>query len=138
MNSYRILDIERRALLWRTSQLWWWAWAAHYWRNYGYNPEWTLYWTVGFIILYTLINLFFLNYLNQRVYNVENIPKILPGQIGSRLWYSFVYSSIIFFRLTLKIEKINFQRPFGTIYILIIYTSGILCLAYLAKLVLQK
>ena len=110
--SYRMLDIKRRALVWRTGRLWWWAWAAHYWRNYGCNREWILYWTLGFVILYTLINLFFLNYLNQEVYNVENIPEILPGQIGWRLWYSLVYSSIIFFRLTLTIEKIKFQRPF--------------------------
>ena len=67
LQSYRMLDIEHNLFKWKTSELWWLGWVSHYWWNFGYNKEWVFLLTAGFIILYTLINLIFLNYLNQKV-----------------------------------------------------------------------
>jgi hypothetical protein len=57
---------------------------------------------------------------------------------GNRIWYSLMFTSTVFFLLTLKIENIYFKEKRGTFYLFIVYTSGLLCLAYIANFVLQK
>jgi uncharacterized protein YjbI with pentapeptide repeats len=150
--SYQILDIEYQKFKWNYSWASFLTWLPVYWWNFGYDKEYVFLWTVGFIIFFTVINFFFLNYLNEKVYALENIPflpqlkninnlgsvKITRNNVRKRMWYSFVYTSSIFFRLTLKIEKINFQKIGGAIYLIIMYTLGLICLAYMANFVLQK
>lgn len=75
-------------------------------------------------------------YLNTKVYTVENIPPSL--KILATVWFSFIYTSTVFFRLTLKIENIKFEKKLGTTYLILMYTVGLICLAYMANFVLQK
>ena len=65
-------------------------------------------------------------------------PRTLASNLGRRLWYAFVYSANIFFRLTLKVEDLQYNRIWATLYVMIMYTLGLVCLAYMANFVLQK
>ena len=140
--GYKRLDIEYRKFKYSKDGAWGMFLNVlnRWWWNYGYNKEYIFFWTTFFLILFTFITYFIFDNLSQLVYQVNNIPKI-PGfknQIGQRLWYSFIYTTTIFFRLTLSIEKINFRERTGTIYLVIVYSIGIICMAYLANFVLKE
>jgi hypothetical protein len=99
-------------------------WLDGYWWNYGYNRERVFKHTFYYICLLTLITFLILRYLNDEIFTLENIPYVpylkdmhsrkspfksksekivyTTKNILSRLWFSFLYTSTIFFRLTLK------------------------------------
>ena len=64
--------------------------------------------------------------------------KLLLKMIGNRLWYSFVYTTNIFFRFTLNMDELKYSQKKGVIYLLLVYLIGIICIAYLANFVIQK
>jgi len=140
MESYKALDIE-----YRDFENDGWFNINHIWNRYGYNKEWIFYWTAGFLLLFTLITSFFIGDFNQKienngVYYLENITLDHPGEkffILKRFIHAFVYTSSVFFLLGLKIENLNFRRS-AVIYILLVYSMGILCLGYVANFVLAK
>jgi hypothetical protein len=151
--SYRNLDIEFKDLQNGAFIL------PHIWNCYGYHKEWVFYWITLFLLVFTTISFFILGYLNgstndraDAIYPISNIPVLTPLEqtlqpfsfhkliwhhVVTRLWYSFLYTSSIFFLFSMKIDGLNFKK-WGIIYIIIIYTAGILCLAYTANFVLQK
>ena len=91
-------------------------------------------------------NIFLLDKLNGRnktdgVYHIDKIQADKKGKtflsLFRRLWYSLMYTSVIFFLLTLKPENLNFKKGLVA-YILVVYSIGLLCLGYMANFVLQK
>ena len=138
--SYRKLDIEYRRF--KFYKKWWtipFYWIDLVWWNFGYNKELVFLWTMFLILLYSTINYPRLEYLNNNVYTVDKIPEDYSS-ISSprRYWYSFVYTAVLFFKFTLNTEKLKFNHIGATIYILMIYTSGLVCLAYMANFIIQK
>ena len=139
-DSYELLDIEYRDYLygkWNFIRLW---------NSYGYHKEWVFRWIGIFILFFTIITSFLFNKLNKKienggVYFVSNIPEEVKVEsirnFFRRIWYSLMYTSTIFFLLTLKIENINFRKP-AILYLILVYSTGIICLGYLANFVLQK
>lgn len=143
--SYKLLDIEYQEYKWENSGIPYFSVFSKYWWNYGYNKEKIFLWTPFYLLFFTLLNFFHLKNLNE-VYPLNNM-----GQIPSfnsrrftvidslkRMWLAFVYTSAIFFKLTLKVESINYRRVWGTLYIFLVYTVGIICLAYMANFIIQK
>jgi uncharacterized protein YjbI with pentapeptide repeats len=135
--SYKLLDIEYRQFRWNNSWASFLPCIPYYWNHFGYDKQFIFLWTFIFVIVFTLVTLFMIEYLNDEVYKVEGIPPSFKN-FSSRLWYSFIYTSSVFFRLTLKIENINFEKRSGTVYLIVMYTLGLICLAYMANFVLQK
>jgi len=131
--SYELLDIDFQQFKNPT-----FAWVGKLWWNFGYNKEYVFGWAVLFIMIFTIINFFLYNTLNERVYKFDNLPDVPKGKHQHRLWYSFVYTFSIFFQLKLKIDKINFRSKLGTAYLLFMYLLGLVCLAYMANFVLGK
>jgi len=43
------------------------------WWDYGYKKERVVLWTLGFLLLFTLINATMLEYLNEQVYAIDNV-----------------------------------------------------------------
>jgi len=141
--SYRLLDIEYQNFVWSRSGFRMIGWVPRLWWNFGYDKEYVFYWTGFFLLLFTLINCFLLDYLNDNVYEVENIPQHLVTtfsitSIASRIWYSFVYTVSIFFRVSLDVSKVKYHKIGGTVLVLIMYLIGLVCLAYMANFVLQR
>lgn len=138
--SYKLLDIEYREFKWSIAPIYirWWGFLDKWWWNYGYNKEWVFLWAIGFLFLFSIITFTKINYLNKEVYVIENIPFISSVSTGRRIWYSIIYTCSLFFRLTLKLDKIKYTHILWTIYIFIVYLSGIICIAYMANFVLQR
>jgi Pentapeptide repeats (9 copies) len=138
--SYRKLDIEYHRF--KFYRKWWtipFYWVDLVWWNFGYNKELVFLWTIFFGFLFTTINYSRLGHLNTNVYSVDKIPDDYSQISGPRrYWYSFVYTAVIFFKVTMNTDKLKFNHIGGTIYILLIYTSGLLCLAYMANFIIQK
>ena len=104
-------------------------------------------WTIGFLIFFSICSYFFIYSLNYKLYRMDNISelelnkwknKLSFRDFGNRLWYSFVYTSSVFFQLTLKMEKINFKNKRGTAYLMLVHAIGLICLAYIANFIIQK
>ncbi len=121
----------------------------HIWNCYGYHKEWIFYWAFWLLLFFTIVTFCCVNFLRTEVYEFNFIdekiikfPNSTFFRIVSRLWYSFVFTSVVFFLFSLKIENFKFKLKgtniLGTIYIIVIYATGIACLAYMANFVLQK
>ncbi len=141
--SYKLLDVEYQGFVWQRSGFRLIGWVPRLWWNYGYDKEYVFYWAGFFLALFTLMNIFLLDYLNDNVYEVENVPKHVITKftlrdISSRVWYAFVYTVSIFFRVSLDVTKIKYHKIAGTVLVLIIYLLGLVCLAYMANFVLQR
>jgi uncharacterized protein YjbI with pentapeptide repeats len=146
--SYKLLDIEYQKFKWQHSWASWLVWLPESWWNFGYDKEYVFRWTGWLLVVFTAITSLFVDYLNTGVYAMNNIPiqgrpfdkKLLTtiSKLAKRVWYSFVYSANIFFRLTIKVENIYYNKFWGTLYVMLMYTLGLICLAYMANFVLQK
>ena len=147
-DSYEKLDIEYKRLKAGLKphdfslQDWWW--------RYGYEKERVFKHAILFILLFSIINFFFLHLLNDKrdgVYHIDHIPLFNAYKFGfshrrftaffRRFWYSLIYTSVIFFLLTLKIEKVKFSK-LGSIWVMFVYTVGLICMGFIANLILQK
>ncbi len=144
-DSYKLLDIEYQHFKWLNSWTFWLPCFSKYWWNFGYDKEYVFGWTFGFLLAFTFFTYFFLYSLNTKVYPIKKIPvneswckSLSFDDFGDRLWYSLMYTSTVFFLLTLKIENIHFKEKKGTFYLFTVYTVGLICLAYMANFVLQK
>lgn len=145
LESYKLCDIEYQQYKLKHSSVAFLAPVYLYWWNFGYNKEYVFVWTAFFILLFTFINFFCLGYL-QQVYALEklgDVPVFSKRRFSvrdslRRSWQSFVYAATIFFRLTLKVDDMDYRRVPGVIYIFLMYTIGIVCLAYMANYVIQK
>ncbi len=143
--SYKLCDIEYQTFRWKHSWGKWFVWLPRWWWNFGYDRQLIFSRTLLLISIFTLITYFFIYYLNSEVYRLENVPvdarwqkKFSLQDFGNRLWYSLIYTSTIFFKLTLQVDKVNFQKKPGTAYLISVYIVGLICLAYMANYVLQK
>lgn len=145
MESYQLLDIEYQQYKWKNSTLPFFVIFPACWWNFGYQKGRVFLWVLGFLLVFTAITYRYIGYLNN-VYKLEkigNMDAILRlgkrrKMVPLRLWYSFVYTAAIFFRLTLKIEAIDYKKTKGTLYIILVYTVGLVCLAYMANYIVQK
>jgi hypothetical protein len=142
--SYETLDIEYKDYKYGKWSL------SHIWNCYGYRKNWIFLWTSFFLLMFTAVTFLLINKLNDTkkeanakngVYVIKSIPDNLSSKtfydVIRRAWYSFIYTSIIFFFVGLKVDNINFRKIL-VIYIIIIYSTGLLCLGYIANFVLQK
>ena len=154
--SARKLDIEYRKYKWSQKPIYmrWLGNVSDLWWLFGYEKERIFGWTFLLLSTLTVITLIFLPFLQRKVYTMEPIEKAeqlsttrrqnikSPYSGTRRLWYAIVYTSSLFFQITLKVEKLHFTSKFwhivGTLYIVLVYTTGIICLAYMANLILQK
>lgn len=138
--SYQNLDIEYKDFKYG------WFILPHIWNCYGYHKEWIFFWTLGLLIFFTLITTIFLSKLDRTkssngIYYIDKLKEDLPNKylktIQNRFWYSLLYTSIIFFSLSLKLENINFKK-IGILYIILVYLVGLLCIAYIVDFVISK
>jgi hypothetical protein len=139
-DSYEKLDVEYHDYKFRHIRFYGLP-IIHYWNCYGYHKEWILYWSLFFLFILTCVTCLIFETLNgpvpgDGVYYISTIPST-PRSMWSRFWYSLMYTSQIFFQLTLKTETLNFKKR-RVIYIFIVYIIGIVCVGYIANLVLQK
>ncbi|MFY8000764.1 MAG: pentapeptide repeat-containing protein [Candidatus Kapaibacteriota bacterium] len=160
--SYQLLDIEYRRYKLTYNKLTILDWFQTNWWNYGYNKEWVLTkWTPRAIVLFTLLNLLLLSRLHSGIYNLEFVAPILrdfhhwkakrhsyPRRAflkqglpicAKYVLATLVYTSMIFFRLKIELEKSNIKKhPWLFLYTLMLYTIGLICTGFIANVIFTK
>ena len=143
--SYKLLDVEYQQFKWEHSWTRWIPCIPKYWWNFGYDKEYIFGWTFLLLLVFTCFSFIYIHSLNTKVYAMEKIPtnpvwekKLSFKDFRNRLWYSFMYTSTVFFMLSLKIENVQFKEKQGTFYLVTVYSVGLICIAYVANFILQK
>ena len=143
--SYKLLDVEYQQFKWKHSWTHWIPCIPKYWWNFGYDKDYIFGWTFLLLFVFTCFTFIYIHSLNTKVYAMEKIPtnptwekKLSFKDFGNRLWYSFMYTSTVFFMLSLKIENVQFKEKRGTFYLVTVYLVGLVCIAYVANFILQK
>jgi hypothetical protein len=88
----------------------------------------------------TDISIIHLDYEHFRLYISDSIStkvgdSTVPIYEDDRL-QAIVYTANIFFRLTLKLENFKYERRGLAVYVFVVYLLGIVCLAYIADLMM--
>lgn len=141
----------------KISDLWW---------QFGYKKERIFFWTILFLIIFCIISYKHLESLNK-TYKVFKLPrnirtglyyKSLPKETIlryklitketieankrlntiTRIYYIFIFNSIIFFQLRLDIDRLLFSRKELSIYILLLHTVGLFCLLFIANFIFKS
>lgn len=137
-HSYEKLDVEYKRFKSKQGTFGFLWWVPEIWWNYGYDRGRVFKIAFWLILLLTFLNYWIINFMVSKVYPVGNIPAYFRPWSWSRLWFTFVYTCILFFSLSLKIDKIRFQEKAGTLYLMFIYVLGLVCLAYMANYIIQR
>ncbi len=115
------------------------------WWNYGYSKEYIFLWTFSFFILFSIINhTIGFNYFNNNIYRHSNFSRNIAFSKLGKIWYSALYTSIVFFGLKFDVEKVhhdanrNWKNRLSLFWLFFNYIIGLFCLAYLVNFVIQK
>jgi hypothetical protein len=113
-----------------------------YWWNYGLNTDWLLLWAMMLFLVFATINLFFFDRILEE-YVIDSVVKrnqeikdenaSRPMRLSIiRYMLVLVYSANLFFGFKIELEKLTFKNPRILLYIILQYSTGLLCLLYIA------
>jgi uncharacterized protein YjbI with pentapeptide repeats len=140
--SYELLDKEYRTFVYVHKDEKWLRRLDKYWWDFGYSKYYIFYWIMGLVVMFTTINVFVYPFLNKDVYQINDIKDgyLLrqPKMILKRFYYSLIYTSILFFSLSVKLDNIKYDYWYWVLYVFVIYLSGLICVAYLANFIITK
>ncbi len=137
-DSYELLDVEYKRFNAKNSTLGFLWWVPDWWWEYGYDRSRVFYWTLGFLAFFTLLNFKGINWLFLKVYKIEKVPIYFKKYGWSRFWYALVFTALVFFSLSVKIDKIDFKEKRGSAYLFLIHIIGLICVAYMANYIIQR
>jgi uncharacterized protein YjbI with pentapeptide repeats len=154
LQSYELLDIEFRDYQWRTlpMPIRWFYVVPHYWNYYGHETGLVFAWTLVFLMLFTLINFRYLDFLAKQVYLMNSVRDFPSAKViaaatkgkernhlaWERFWAAFVYTSTLFFLFSLNLDNFRFNHRRAAFYVIVVFTTGIICIAYMANFVITK
>lgn len=114
------------------------------WWNYGYDKERIFLISIILIIVFS-INIFLkLDHYVNVVYKIDSLSKKLKSnnQIESKLeklianyGVALLYTIFLFFNLKLSLDKISFEKYRYGLFILLIFSIGLICTAFIVNLV---
>lgn len=131
--SYKRVDIEyfefqHNCLVNFLNLIWW---------NYGYNKWLIIYWTLFFLVIFTIMNVAWWSKLNG-IYRVGKASEITVEQSWlTRFVKVFVYTALIFFSLRVDFDKLSFKSAGWLMYFFFQFVVGLLCLFFIANAILQ-
>jgi hypothetical protein len=148
--SYENLDKEFSAFQYEGKGNWYGSilnWIDLRWWDYGYNKFLVIRNAVLFNLLFFLINIFIFDKIIHHGYKIQKFIEIndelnrkyfgRPFQkIINKTPYIFLYTSYIFWGWKLDINAINVKNIGLFTWILSQYIIGIVCLAYIANLII--
>lgn len=119
-----------------------------HWNFYGYDKNLIFVNSAILMMLCFLINLFFFKRLLSNGYEINEVKSAYERFVGpGRNWlirglayffYCLVYTAFIFWGLNLKIDKIKLSNKGLFAWIIGQYVIGIICLAYIANIIITK
>lgn len=141
-DDYRLLDLKYKKAQFfsrRFSSFWDGTYyiISKAWWNFGYSKGRILWWTPLLLMVFVLINYKPLEYLMTEVYEIKKLEQKhldlknrKKETIISRMTFSVYYTCLIFFGLKLNSDNFTFNKFWPTLYVFIIYTTGLMCLAF--------
>lgn len=152
MESYQILDIDYRQFKYKHKRWYEFGWLVneiqHRWWKYGYNGERVYFWSIGFWLGFSLINLIFYPKLSENIYEIPFLGKLRDNVVrGRKKWRLYflqvaAYTAIIFFGLKMDLEKFKDgavkSHPWLFTYLMTIYTIGIVCLGFIVNQIFKS
>jgi len=147
--SHKLLDIEFKKLKYENNNQYFINWIDKNWWNYGYNKFLIAINSLFFFFLYFVINFILYDKLLSEGYIIDKFQKMNKELLSKykkqkfkffflKGAYCLIYTSFLFWGLKLDIEKLNIKNIPLFIYIMVQYICGIICLAYVANLILSK
>jgi hypothetical protein len=109
------------------------------WSRYGFEPERIIIATIIILIIFTIITSLRLNDLLFQHYNINFIKDAIYNKnitTSQKLFYSLIYTAVIFFGFTLKIDELK-KLDKWTIYIFFVYIVGLICLLFIARIIIK-
>ena len=121
------------------------------WWGYGYDKMLIIRNTLFIFILFSIINCIFFGWIIN-IYDVPNLKDLAEVVIAKNvilqriktLPIAFFYTGLIFFGLKFSTENLKYKenligwRFFNLVYFFVIYLGGLVCLGYMANLILSK
>lgn len=140
VESHKNIDIEYKQFRYKVEQKQYLNLIQRYWWNYGYNREYVFAWSLGFMLLFSLVTASGFGVLSSRVYRVPFLEASEGAARRScwiRLGKAVMYTGLVFFGIKLDLDKFG---PLGwwTGYIFVVYTVGLVCVAYMVAFVLNR
>lgn len=144
--SYERLDKEFKAFKFLDEGIWYgrvFNWIDRHWWDYGYNKFLVVRNAIILNLCFFFINICLYGKLLNQTYTIAKFAEIERNMAHAfvydkmkRLSYIFLYTAYIFWGLKLDIEKINISKTRLFYYVLLQYVTGVICLAYLANLII--
>lgn len=134
-HDFEMLNFDYQRFLWSLKP-WYYRWPGFIIElldGYGYDNARIFTWIIGLLLLFTIINYFLLDKLNES-YTLENMllvykPRKFKGHMIN-LWYSLIYTSIVFFHPVIKLERLKYHNIAITLYLIFIYTVGLILVGF--------
>ena len=152
-DSYRVLDIEFQKFKFKKDNRYFQNWLQEWWWNYGYSKEKIFRNTFYILLLFAAIN-FFLSIifgpslLMRDGYQIDVIwNKVDPLMKYQRKnWkyfyelfqYIFIYTAMLFLLVRFNVDSIRMDRKLITLYLSVIFSSGLICIGYIVNFILSK
>lgn len=124
------------------------SWIKENWNNFGYDNTLVFMNSVLVMLFFFLVNLFFYPAMLNKGYSLKQFIEAdkLARKKNKNIWLTeirnivncFLYTFFIFFGLKLDIEKLKVSNIGYSILIFIQYVIGIICLGYIANIILQS
>jgi hypothetical protein len=129
--SYKHLDIQYQE--YKDSKFW--NFLNRNWWNYGYKKNKVYLWTLIFLAIFYVLNIFFWKKIHFAYpivpdYKIKFIEKGLNGYLR-KLFLIFFYTIFIFFSLKIDFDKLNYSRMRYVILFFVQYLLGLFCLCKL-------
>jgi hypothetical protein len=109
--------------------------------SYGTDLTFMLLFSGSVFTLFFIINIFWYRRLNVIVYQVVNLrPQKSQNKWvnGVRhLYYSFIYTSVIFINPLLKLENLYYRKLIPLMWVIFMYLSGLFLLYYIVHYLLK-
>ncbi len=120
-------------------------WLLKNWWGYSYKKE-LVFRNTGLLFgIFFLINFLLFPVLISKMYGlkhpkeVEN-PDFLrqkSSHFFKRIPIVFYYTGLIFFGLKVEIERLNYTNIWALSYFFLVYTSGVICLGFIANIIIS-
>lgn len=142
--GYKGIDITNRELTATTFSAKCSNFFQKYWWNYGYSKSRIIIWAISFLFLFYSINLIIFNKLiwtypidNFMKFYLDEKMKLKPKKMQIAV-NCFMLTCVIFWGLRIKIDKFKLENYGICAYIMLQYMVGIVCVAYIANIIIAR
>ena len=141
-------DVRRIELINQYENNWFTGFIRKNWNYYGYDKMKIFLNSLLLVLFFFAINLFLYPKMVYQAYLIEQFEK--ADKLVKRKWRNknqrflinlflcLLYTNFIFWGLKLSFEKIKVTNIWLTIWILLQYITGIICLAYIANVIITR